>query len=140
MEESKILNENFNWIKSIIKVSKKLYSTGKISQQALLDIEIRKTEIERDMSNKKFEYLKIGDELNYLIGHKHIDESSIPWSFIEKREKDLKNLKDHKDVSFKEKVKAKKLSVKVTQLNYIPDIIFSAGTPKDQILMIREIS
>ena len=49
------------------------------------------------MSNKKFEYLKIGDELNYLIGHKHIDESSIPGVSLEK-EKDLKNLKDHKDV------------------------------------------
>ena len=34
-KESKILKESFIWINNILKVSKKLYSNGKISQQAL---------------------------------------------------------------------------------------------------------
>ena len=37
----KIYEENLQWIDGMIKVSNRLYSTGKISQQAILDLKIR---------------------------------------------------------------------------------------------------
>ena len=39
----KIYKENMDWINGMIKVSGKLYLTGKVSQQAILDLKIRKS-------------------------------------------------------------------------------------------------
>lgn len=126
-QELKILKESFIWINNIIKVSKKLYSTGKISQQALLEIEIRRTEIERGISNNKFETLKTADQLKYLISKNEIDMNSIPWKIL--NEKENKN-KDYKELFFKEMIKAKELSVFSSYLDLIPDLVLSTGFTK----------
>ncbi len=126
-KESKILKESLIWINNIIKVSKKLYSTGKISQQALFEIEIRKTEIEREINNNKFEILKAKDELKYFISKNKIDMNSVPWKVLDNK-KD--NYKDYKELAFKEMIKAKNLNVTFNQLNFVPDIVLSAGFTK----------
>ncbi|MBD66223.1 MAG: hypothetical protein CME62_13515 [Halobacteriovoraceae bacterium] len=40
--EKAILNENYKWLDTNLKVSKKLYTNGKIPQQAVLDIKLEK--------------------------------------------------------------------------------------------------
>ena len=45
-EDLTIMNENLQWVEKMIKVSKKLYSNGKLAQQGLLEIQIRKNNIE----------------------------------------------------------------------------------------------
>ena len=82
-EELKILKENSAWITKILKVSKRLYSTGKSSQQAILEIQIRKSEIETDISNQSYELREVDDQLIYLVGSKKIDATTIPWSVID---------------------------------------------------------
>ena len=62
---------------------KKLYSTGKTNQQGLLDIQIRKSEIENHINNKKYEKLQIGDHLKFLVGDTEISEETIPWELLE---------------------------------------------------------
>ena len=126
-KESKILKESFIWINNILKVSKKLYSNGKISQQALLEIEIRKTEIEREINNNKFEILKAKDELKYFISKNKIDMNSVPWKILDEKKN---NYKDYKELAFKEMIKGKKFSVISNQLNFVPDLVLSAGFTK----------
>lgn len=126
-EELEILNENNAWISKILKVSKRLYSTGKTSQQALLDIQIRKSEIESQLSNKKYELSQIDDRLNYLIGSSNIKKSSIPWGSLKAK---TNNLKDNKELSLKEKLKAKQLALTASKQNYIPDLTVSFGYTK----------
>ena len=62
-EDLEILKENLSWVKGMLRVSKKRYTNGKISQQALLDLQIRKSEIESMIINKEH-FLK---ELNFGI-------------------------------------------------------------------------
>ena len=62
----------------MLEVSKKLYVNGKIFQQAILDIQIRKAEIETLISNRKFDNDKISDELKYIAGMETIEAKTIP--------------------------------------------------------------
>ncbi len=126
-EELEILKENNAWISKILKVSKRLYSTGKTSQQALLDIQIRKSEIESELNNKKYELSQIDDRLKYLIGTSDFEETSIPWKSL-KISSD--QLKDNKELSLKEKLKAKDLALTASKQNYVPDLTVSLGYTK----------
>lgn len=126
-EELEILKENNTWISKILKVSKRLYSTGKTSQQALLDIQIRKSEIESELNNKKYELSQIDDRLKYLIGTSDVEETSIPWKSL-KTSSD--KLKDNKELSLKEKLKAKDLALTASKQNYVPDLTVSLGYTK----------
>ncbi len=126
-EELEILKENNTWISKILKVSKRLYSTGKTSQQALLDIQIRKSEIESELNNKKYELSQIDDRLKYLIGTSDVEEASIPWKSL-KTNSD--KLKDNKELSLKEKLKAKDLALTASKQNYVPDLTVSLGYTK----------
>ena len=126
-EELDILKENDAWISKILKVSKRLYSTGKTSQQALLDIQIRKSEIERELINKKYELEGLDDRLHYLIGTSKIETNSIPWTVLNEVSK---NVNDNRELSLKEKLKAKDFSLSASKLNYIPDVTVSVGYTK----------
>ncbi|MDP7320771.1 MAG: TolC family protein [Bacteriovoracaceae bacterium] len=126
-QELAIFKENERWILKILKVSKRLYSTGKTSQQALLDIQIRKSEIESELNNKRFELSQLNDRLDYLIGSSELKMNSIPWQLLRS---DSKKRKDHKELSLKEKIKAKELSLTASRQNYIPDVTVSIGYTK----------
>ena len=126
-DELEILKENLRWITKILSVSKKLYGNGRVSQQAILDIEIRKSEIESDISNKEYEISQIKDELTYFIGTGEIEDHSIPWEVLK-----IKSLHiiDNRSLGFKEKLRAKQFSQKATKLNYIPDVTVSLAVTK----------
>ncbi|EPZ49335.1 outer membrane efflux protein [Bacteriovorax sp. BAL6_X] len=123
-----ILKENLAWINNILKVSKKLYSNGRITQQALLDIQIRKSEIESEFSNKKFELKQNKAQLVYLLGDQaaKLDYKSVPWHILDK----LKNeevIKDNRLKSLEEGKIAGEFAVEQASLAYIPDITVSLG-------------
>lgn len=126
-EQREIYLENKVFIEKILKVTKKLYANGKASQQAILEIEIRKSEIETKLINNSFELSKLEDELIYLVGAKSIEVKSIPWKLLEKNGK---SFKDFKELSLKEKLSAKNYDLQAAKLNYIPDITVSIGYTK----------
>lgn len=128
-EEITIFEENLNWIKSILKVSKRLYANGKISQQVLLDIHIRKSELEAALSNKRFEATEQKDRLSYVLGFsdKSLSKDSIPWSLLTNKDN---NLKDTKELSLKSKFMAKSKMLTAKKLAYVPDLTFSIGYTK----------
>ena len=123
-QELDILQDNTIWIEKILKVSKRLYATGKVSQQAILEIEIRKSELERDISNKNFEHIQIDEKLIYLVGSSNIDKQTIPWHVLERHPKISR---DYRELSLKEKLKVKKHTLKASKQNYIPDLTLSLG-------------
>ncbi len=120
-EEVSILKENLNWIIKILKVSKRLYANGKNSQQAVLDIQIRRSEIESSLSNKHYEILQLDDKLLYLIRNKktRLNYNTIPWGILTSKKSQKK---DYRELSLKEIVRAKKFNLTASRLNYIPDL------------------
>jgi len=129
LEEIKIFKKNLQWANKILKVSKKLYSNGKVSQQALLEIKIRKSTIERMLSNKKYELLSIGDQLYYLLGDdsKKFQYNSIPWQILSNKGGEGK---DYREYSYQEKIKSADLKVQAASLSFIPDIDISLSYTK----------
>lgn len=129
-EEIKILKENNSWIKKMLKVSKRLYANGKISQQALFDIQIRKSEIEADLSNRGFELKQEEDRLGYLLKFKDkFDYQTIPWKVLREKSKTSK-IRDLKELALKSNVKAKSHMLTASKLDYVPDLTFSIGYTK----------
>lgn len=128
-EELNILLDNKNWIEKMLKVSKKLYSTGKTSQQAILDIQIRNSEIENAINNKKYDLLKINDEINYLVGSSIISKESIPWKLFNKEQKNKVKV-DLKELALKSQLNASNFELQAARLNYIPDMNVSIGLTK----------
>ncbi|MBT4791892.1 MAG: TolC family protein, partial [Halobacteriovoraceae bacterium] len=124
-KEIKILTENINWISKTIQVSKNLYSNGKISQQALFEIQIRKSETQIKLNNKKSKILELQAQLNYLIGHDSlIEDKSIPWHLLTVKNVDVKDLKK---MSLQENLKSKQSLLTASKLNYVPDVTVSIG-------------
>jgi outer membrane protein TolC len=127
-EELQIFKENLEWMNKTHKVSKRLYANGKISQQAILDIQIRKSEIEAALSNKKFEIEELRDEMSYLIILKgSLDKSSIPWELLTV---DSDNPLDDKELAFQSKLKAKTSLLNSERLAFVPDVTASIGYTK----------
>lgn len=127
-EELKIFKENLQWFSKILRVSKKRYTNGKISQQALLDIQIRKSEIEADLSNIKFELKESLENLSYILGIEGVlDQETIPWKLAE--ENDSKKI-DLKELAFKSNLKSKEYILKAKKQSFVPDITFSFGYTK----------
>ncbi len=124
--EIRILKENAQWIAKILAISKKLYANGKTGQQAVLDIEIRKSEIESSLSTKKFEKAQIKDRLKYLVGQTEVSKSSIPWQGLVTQSQ----LDDYRDMAFKENIRAKEKQLSASKLNYIPDLTVSVALLK----------
>lgn len=125
--ELSILNDESLWIEQILKVSNRLYTTGKVSQQAILEIQIRKAEVERDISNKNYELSQIADRLFYLIGDTHIEKQSIPWGSLKESTNERV---DYRELGLQEKLNAKEHSLNASRLNQTPDMTVSLGYTK----------
>lgn len=127
-EEIQIFKENLEWVKKILKISKKLYSNGKTSQQALLDIQIRKSEIEAGISNKEFELQESQAKLSYLLDLEgELDFKSVPWDFGSSRSKEKLDLKE---LSLESSLKAKEHLLTAAKQSYVPDLTLSIGYTK----------
>ncbi len=152
-EEIKIFKENLIWITKILEVSNKLYANGTISSQAILDVQIRKSEIDILITNKEFEILKIADKLKYLTGSNSIKEDTIPWNILdrpggsddnenkkedsdesqnENKDAEVKYKLDHKGKSYLARRASKNLLLKATKKGFLPDLSISAVYTKRQ--------
>jgi outer membrane protein TolC len=130
-EEKQIIEENLEWITQILKVSKKLYANGKISQQDLLDVQIRKSELSIELNNKIYEKMMIKSRLVYLVGENkgEIDQKSIPWKILGIKSND-QNLEDVKIKKFESIVISKEEYLTARKLSYISDPTISFGYTK----------
>ncbi len=80
---TKVLKENFLWIENMINTSSKLYSMGKISQQAILDLKIRKSQIHSDVVTREISLNKLNKTLGKLLDIPDreiiLDLESVKW-------------------------------------------------------------
>ena len=130
-----IIKENINWIDNTLAVSKKLYAAGQLNQQSLLDIQIRKSELEALLSNKVFESKQQLSRLSYLIDEQveFIAKDTIPWSILAQENSDSQYI-DYKELSLKAKLSAKHKMLIAKQLNQVPDFtLFFAYTLRANI-------
>ncbi|MEX0799379.1 MAG: TolC family protein [Bacteriovoracaceae bacterium] len=127
-EDLRIIQENHNWLGDMLKVTKRLYANGKVSQQAVLELQIRNSELEAQISNKRHILSHLEESLNYLAGDlpKTLQLKSVPWK---KLEIELGKESDSNEVelALKEKIKASELSLKAQKLSYVPDVTLSVG-------------
>lgn len=127
ISDLKILKENLLWVNKMLVVTKKLYSNGSLSQQALLDIQIRRSELQSSINDKNFELKEVDASISYLFDKRndHLDTQTVPWQFLEKEDKAVIN--DFKERSLKKKIYAKKLQLTSKKLGLIPDPVISFG-------------
>jgi len=130
-QNREILKENLGWLKNMIKVSKRLYTNGKISQQALLELQIRQSELEAQISNISFSLKDIERQAQYLVGELsgELVLKSTPWSLLKV---DLNHAvaSDAVEKSFKKKLEASESMTSAQRLNYVPDLTISVGYTK----------
>lgn len=119
-----ILKENLAWIKSNLKVTKRLYATGKVPQQAVLDIQMRKSQLESDLGNVAFSLKSLTQELGNLLSNEseiELNLKSVPWAYLNKWKKAQAD-KDYKEKELAHQLKASDLMVSAKNRNYVPDI------------------
>ena len=129
LAEKSIFKENLKWLEKTLKVSKKLYTNGKISQPALLELQVRKSKIESLISEREFDLLQLDSLKRYLLpSEMSINEiTDIPWNLLNKKSS---KQKDYKELALKEKLNASDKTLGAARQNYIPDLTFSIGYTK----------
>jgi len=133
-DDLNISKENLDWISKMLKISKKLYSNGKISQQALLEVQIRKSELEAEISNTNYELQKLRLQLDYLLQKKNseLNLDSIPWNLLKHKDSlnSQLNTFDYQQRILEEKLDSEQSNVTAHKLSYIPDINLAVGYTK----------
>ncbi len=125
--EQSILNENVAWLDQIIKVTSKKYSTGKTTQEALLDLQVRKSEIESKVLKKAIEIEGLWKSLALALDEPgkniSLDHSSIPWNWLSKVSISLQKLEalPREKMLFHSK-KSYEYELKAARKERVPDI------------------
>ena len=123
-EEKKILSENYKWLDSNLKITKNLYTNGQVPQQAVLDIQIRKSELSTQITEKKFELERIQYQLADVF-HKNrkidVELKSVPWDFLNSWNNSKDN-NDFQEKAMKHKLSASELNLSAQKRNLIPDV------------------
>jgi cobalt-zinc-cadmium efflux system outer membrane protein len=132
LKEEKILKENLAWIKSMLRVSKKLYANGKVPQQAVLDIQIRKSELRAQIARNKFAVNSLLNSLSEFLSSNEdldIDLKSIPWGHLEKWDSSSDDF-DYKKIALEHKLRSSDLRVSANKRNLVPDLTFALSYTK----------
>jgi hypothetical protein len=118
----KIYQENMGWVDGMIKVSGKLYSTGKVSQQAILDLKIRKSQINSSIKTNQILLKKIDRNLSKLLDQPDQDISlhldSIPWGKL--KISSVEEKETPQELLFTSLVKASSYRKKADKQNRLP--------------------
>lgn len=126
-ETVKIYEENLKWLSNTYNVSKKLYSSGKISQQALLEFQIRISSLETEIRNTNFQIEEVDESLSYLIGADlKIDLKTVPWDSLLTTTK----VNDYEESSLVKQVASQDSLISSQALSFLPDPMISIGYTK----------
>ena len=123
--EIRTIKESTDWIKKKIEVTQSFYINGKASQQALLELKVRHSQIKQLIKRKEYEQKKVLEGLKYILGeHFQIQENEIPIEYLSKHNNAGKHAEEE---SLKAKVKAKYSEINLKNLRKTPDITVGAG-------------
>lgn len=123
-KEEVILKENLTWISNMLKISKRLYETGKAPQQAVLDVHIRKSELKASLDKINFTQRSLDLKLSEALSSNDkitIDLNTVPWGHLDNLEKSKSDF-DFQERKLKHELQASNHKVSAKNRNYIPDI------------------
>lgn len=132
VQENKILKDNLDWIEGTLKVTKRLYSTGKVPQQAVFDIQIRRSSLKTQIEKNKNAQKILTYNLSVLMNSDKeldIELKTIPWDILSNWDKSSEKY-DFKRKELLHNLKASELGVSAKNRNYIPDITFGVSYTK----------
>ena len=118
-----IYKENLGWIEGMIKVSNKLYTTGKVSQQAILDLKIRKSQIESNIKVNEILLTKLDKSLAKLldVSKVSLQIKTVPWhkldDYLLKKE-----LENPQEMLLRSQLKVSSWQNKENKKNKVPEI------------------
>ncbi len=124
IKEEDILSENLSWIETNLKVSKRLYVTGKVPQQAVLDIQIRKSALVAQIDKNKFARQALQYQLATLFNSEQkidVNLTSMPWAHLETWSTTNDKF-DFKKQALQHQLKASELKLSAQNRNFMPDI------------------
>lgn len=126
-----IFKENLSWITNVLNVTKRLYANGKSSQQSVLELQVRKAEIEAEISNKNYELQQFDEAMTYLYGKKGetLDLDSIPWKILTGPHSENES-GDFRQQALTEALKASETKLQAQKLSLIPDLTLTASYMK----------
>ena len=124
INEHKVLLENYDWIDNNLKVTKRLYSTGKVPQQAVLDIQIRKSELKTQIDQNSFTQESLKYQFRVLLNSKdniELDLSSVPWKLLDDWKRGNED-NDYKEKSLKSNVENYGFKLSAHKKDLFPDL------------------
>ncbi len=123
-----IIQEGISWISQMLTVSKSRYALGKLSQQALLDIKIRKVELGTKLDNMVFKLKELDHQLSYISPRaEHILLLSVPWKVLDG---EIRSRANFKEQVLLKKISAAKHRLQSAKLAYVPDLTVQFGYTK----------
>jgi len=120
-----IVKDSLSWMRQVDKSTQRLYSTGKTNQINLLEIKVRKTELEAQIQELAYKIEAAKSQVGYLVGEgKPTTVHSVPWHILDKKSTD--NQTNDLESSLKKQSMAASSKLKATQLTYVPDLTVGA--------------
>lgn len=124
-----VTQESLQWIEDMLSVSKKRYANGGLSQQAILDIQMRSSELRSNILKLKSQLKEIEAMLSYALPGEHvISFTTVPWNFFEKAFSQA--VKDPSEVELERLVESQKLKLSAQRWGQIPDLTLGVGHTK----------
>lgn len=130
--ELEVLAQNLDWIQNNLKVTNRLYSTGKVSQEALLEVQMRRSELISLLEKKDFQLKSIAFQLSELLGKSaptDLNLKSVPWKILEKWKLASQD-QDYRLKSLEEEMKSQELKLSASRRSFVPDITFGINYTK----------
>lgn len=129
--EIQIHKENKSWLKNMIDVSEGLYANGKVSQQAVLELQIRSSETDALISNKGHDLERNRAQLSYFLPGLpgELELNSVPWAVLDS-DFSKKVAPNEKELALSEMAKSSEIELDSRKLGYVPDMTVSLGYTK----------
>ena len=136
--EQKILQENLTWLRKTLKVAEQLYTSGKTTRRAVLDMQIREAEVRTSLSNTYYARREQQAKQHYVIGQRReIDPASIPWQLLAGKAQDKlqdkaqDKLQDYQEQALQYAVQSKNAQAQAQRAARVPDLILAAAYRPD---------
>lgn len=126
LKDREIYQENSVFLADMLKITNRLYVNGKVGQQAVLELQIRKSELDAELSNIKHQLAQVERSLAYFVkgGSGELDLDTVPWSLVDRKSK-AQYGPDERELSLESQLEASDLALGASKLNYIPDLKLS---------------
>lgn len=128
LSDIKILKENLSFLNNMLDVTKRLYANAKTSQQAVLELQIRKSELEAKIDNLNFGLKELMSNFSYLSEGLagEFEHESAPWRVLKVSFQE-KVGPDERQLELKKSLEASELGLRAQKLSYVPDINLNLG-------------